>query len=122
MQEWIEHFITGTEDTGFTAWDETQSIELGTFYTKDAAVTCILEYAKHLESQTMTDRQKLINLFTEFGVDFKSKEKSNRDSTSITDTDIVCSEGDDKIGGYQNHFVRFEFAENGSFQKMRILE
>lgn len=54
----------------------------------------------------MTDRDKLINLLLEFGVEFKVHDSDN---------DIICKEGDKKISGYPSFYTLFEFDENGRF-------
>ena len=52
----------------------------------------------------MTDKQKLIDLLSEFGVEFT-------DTKSI----IRCSEGDKGVGGYPNYEIDFSFDAKGNF-------
>lgn len=46
---WINNFITGNDEIGYTAWDETQSRELGTFKTEIRAAITVLEYAEVMD-------------------------------------------------------------------------
>ncbi|MFA7287401.1 MAG: hypothetical protein WC055_00830 [Melioribacteraceae bacterium] len=46
--EWVNNFVTGNEEDGYTAWDETQAYELGTFETKNQAVIMVLKHADEL--------------------------------------------------------------------------
>lgn len=48
---WCVNFIT----TRYTAWDESQANELGTFDTYEEAVQALLDYAKTLEVKNETD-------------------------------------------------------------------
>lgn len=54
--------------------------------------------------RTMTDKQKLVALFTEFGIGFKEE-----------GTQIVLNEGDAHITGYSYFYTAFEFDEDGRF-------
>lgn len=47
---WANNFVTFDDYRKmFIAWDETQARELGEFLTWDAALDCVLEYAKSIE-------------------------------------------------------------------------
>lgn len=46
---WVENFVSQTEDGKFVAWDETQSIELGTFDNPVKAVKAVLDRANEIE-------------------------------------------------------------------------
>lgn len=58
-----------------------------------------------------TDKEKLIELLTEFGVGFELEEN-----------DILCREGRNKIDGYMMFVTSFDFDENGKFIKMGAWE
>jgi hypothetical protein len=48
-KNWIESFITYNAETHlFTAWDETQANELGTYKSWDEACDVVIDYAKTL--------------------------------------------------------------------------
>lgn len=51
MKKWYNKFITVHRVTRYTAWDETQANELGTFDSYEEAKEAILEYAKTLEPE-----------------------------------------------------------------------
>jgi hypothetical protein len=53
-QKWYDKFITSYKVTRYTAWDETQTIVLGSFDTYEEAVSACKEYAK-----TLTREDKL---------------------------------------------------------------
>ena len=59
----------------------------------------------------MTDKEKLIALLNEFGIEFVDN-----------GTSIKCEEGMDKVGGYTRFFTDFEFSEDGKFVKMGAWE
>lgn len=61
----------------------------------------------------MTDREKLINLFDGFGVEYKSDDKDNS---------IECMQGNKKIEGYGGFFTYFEFTKEGEFITMGAAE
>lgn len=57
----------------------------------------------------MTDRDKLINLLSEFGVGFEAHE---------TNKYILCMQGKEKIDGYLSFYTVFDFDEDGKFINM----
>ncbi len=64
----------------------------------------------------MSDIEKLMELFTEFGIEF---------TTGVTHEGydrILCSEGKAKIDGYNGFYTTFEFDENGKFKEMGAWE
>jgi len=62
----------------------------------------------------MTDKEKLMTLLTEFGVEFQ---EDNDDRN-----DIVCEEGYAKVWGYWDFYTRFEFNKEGKFIQMGTWE
>jgi hypothetical protein len=48
MKQWYDNFITMHQVCRYTAWDESQTNELGTFDTYEEAKQCLIEYAKSL--------------------------------------------------------------------------
>ena len=56
----------------------------------------------------MTDKEKLTDLLTEFGVEFHTDE----------DGDVWCDEGTRGVEGCAGYSVAFEFHECGTFKKM----
>lgn len=60
-----------------------------------------------------TDRERLIELFTDFGVGFEIREADNG---------IRCMYGNDKIEGYTFFFTIFEFDADGKFVSMGAYE
>lgn len=65
----------------------------------------------------MTDLEKLENLLTEFGVGFTKEHCTN------TTTELICSEGEEKIKGYVGFYTLFRFnSEDGSFISMGAWE
>ena len=65
----------------------------------------------------MTDKDKLINLLTEFGVDF-SINNENGEEVSI----VECYEGDTGVIGYSGFWVGFMFNLDDSFKQIGIWE
>jgi hypothetical protein len=59
----------------------------------------------------MTDKEKLVALFTEFGIEHGNDRK-----------DIVLDEGARKVTGYSSFYARFEFDEDGKFQQVGVWE
>jgi len=59
----------------------------------------------------MTDKEKLRNLFTEFGIGFEEWEGN-----------IACCQGQKKIVGYSGFETIFEFDSDESFLKMGAWE
>lgn len=59
----------------------------------------------------MTDKEKLIALLTEFGVEIE-----------IRSDHIICRDGAAKVEGYCMFFTDFEFDANGKFVKMGAWE
>jgi hypothetical protein len=58
-----------------------------------------------------TDKEKLIKLFTEFGIGFTDNEN------------CICTEtGDSKNKGYYDFFTQFNFDNNGKFEDMGAFE
>ena len=53
----------------------------------------------------MTDKEKLVQLFTEFGIEFE-------DNGNI----ILCEHGKDKVDGYPGFYTKFEFGNDGNFE------
>ena len=60
----------------------------------------------------MTDKDKLKDLLTEFGVEFKLDE----------DGDVKCKEGKRGVTGYSWFYTTFEFHECGTFKQMGAWE
>ena len=48
---WWDNFISIGKKITYTAWDETQANEIGTFFSYQEAVDAIKAYAKTLEPQ-----------------------------------------------------------------------
>lgn len=59
-----------------------------------------------------TDKEKLIELLTEFGVGFELEE-NNR---------VVCTQGKDKVDGYHLFYTTFDFDKDGKFTEMGAWE
>lgn len=52
MKPWYDNFITKDDLTmSYTAWDESQANELGTFDSYEGAKQAVLDYARTLESK-----------------------------------------------------------------------
>jgi hypothetical protein len=64
----------------------------------------------------MADIEKLMALFTEFGIGFTAELASN--GTDV----IMCQEGKSKIEGYPMFYTEFQFDENGKFVEMGAYE
>ena len=60
----------------------------------------------------MTDKEKLVKLFEEFGIGF----------TETDDGGIHCTQGDAKISGYCGFSTEFTFTKDGSFVEMGAYE
>lgn len=60
---------------------------------------------------TATDREKLKNLLTEFGVGFEED-----------DNCVTCETGHAKVGGYIGFFTVFEFDHDGNFVSIGVGE
>jgi hypothetical protein len=61
----------------------------------------------------MTDKEKLITLFNELGIQF----------TEEVNNTIICGvNSGEKIQGYFGFYVEFIFGENGNFLNMGIWE
>ena len=63
------------------------------------------------EHRNRTDKEKLKDLLTEFGVEFEERHE-----------DITCHEGDVKVDGYSCFYTTFTFDEKGAFVKMGAYE
>jgi len=61
----------------------------------------------------MTDKEKLVALFTEFGVGFTEFNAAGEDKYVM-----ICEEGKAKIGGYTGFFTEFYFDYEGKFLQM----
>ena len=59
----------------------------------------------------MTDKEKLVQLFTEFGIEFEDNENI-----------VLCEYGEDKIDGYPGFYTKFEFDNDGNFELMGAWE
>ena len=70
----------------------------------------------------MTDREKLIALFTELGIGFEYEEQTDWYKSTESRGSLVCLEGRAKIDGYGMFFADFQFDENGKFIKMGVWE
>jgi hypothetical protein len=57
MKRWYDKFITIHHVCRYTAWDETQANELGTFDTYEEAKEAILKHAKTLEPDTNPNKR-----------------------------------------------------------------
>lgn len=68
-----------------------------------------------------TDKQKLIDLFNEFGVKFEVLEKSGDQLSSVSLT-VDQSDENSKVTGYRDFCSFFYFEENGKFTKVGIWE
>ena len=69
-----------------------------------------------IRSEIMSDIEKLMQLFTEFGIGFTTE--LDEDGTDV----VRCYRGEKKIDGYRGFYTDFHFDENGKFSKMEILE
>lgn len=56
-----------------------------------------------------TDKEKLMALFTELGIGFKPEPGSDN---------ILCTQGENRIGGYRGFETVFEFEADGKFVSM----
>ena len=56
---WYHNFITISKAKIYTAWDETQSNQIGTYLTYAEAVAAIKEYAKTLDPPEEQDEKDL---------------------------------------------------------------
>jgi len=63
----------------------------------------------------MTDKEKLEQLLTSFGVGWKDGDKDHPNS-------IVCKANEANIGGYEGFEAHFQFKTDGAFEKMVIWE
>lgn len=63
----------------------------------------------------MTDRSKLIALFTEFGIGFTVR-------TAETGSTVRCEESHPKISGCVDFYTDFTFDKNGTFIEMGAWE
>ena len=57
----------------------------------------------------MTDIEKLKALFDEFGIGYRD-----------IGTAITCHYGDDKVDGYPEQYVTFDFDAEGGFEEMGV--
>lgn len=57
----------------------------------------------------LTDKEKVMALFTELGIGFEQEKTSNN---------LVCTEGNRRIGGYRGFETYFEFDDDGKFTQM----
>jgi hypothetical protein len=56
-----------------------------------------------------TDKEKVMALFTELGIGFQQEKTSNN---------LVCTQGEKRIGGYRGFETVFEFEADGKFVSM----
>lgn len=63
------------------------------------------------ETKQLTDKEKLVNLFKEFGVEFIDE-----------DIYITCEQGGEKVKGYYGFVTIFSFTEDGKFINMGAWE
>ncbi len=68
----------------------------------------------------MPDKEKLMQLFTEFGIGYEDNPEGIEKGKGYTI--IVCLQGKAKIDGYGDFFTIFEFDENGKFVEMGAWE
>lgn len=66
----------------------------------------------------MTDKEKLIDLLIEFGVEFK--ERIHTYTPHIIN--IKCFVGTNKVSGESGAYVSFDFYSNGEFIEMGVWE
>jgi hypothetical protein len=59
----------------------------------------------------ITDKEKVLALFKELGIGAYTYENS-----------IVCTQGEEKIGGYRGFSCNFNFTEEGKFIEVDIYE
>jgi len=57
----------------------------------------------------VTDKEALIELFDKFGIGY-------RDIGNV----ITCHYGDDKVDGYPEQYVAFDFDKDGGFEEMGV--
>lgn len=69
----------------------------------------------------MTDKEKLEQLLTEFGVGFKNHDPANPEWPTGPNC-ISCFGSDARIDGYGGFYTLFEFDEQGKFIKMGAWE
>lgn len=64
--------------------------------------------------KTLTDKEKLVALLTEFGVEFVDR--------PYTDNEIGCRQGAEKVTGYSGFETLFRFDETGKFIEIALYE
>jgi len=57
----------------------------------------------------MTDKEKLKALFDKFGIGYRD-----------LGTAITCHHGDNKVDGYPEQYVSFDFDDEGGFEEMGV--
>lgn len=65
----------------------------------------------------MSDKEKLMVLLVEFGVQFRFEKREKEEGTTI-----VCECGDTKISGWAGFYTTFKFDADGKFQEMGAWE
>jgi proteasome assembly chaperone (PAC2) family protein len=64
-------------------------------------------------TSNLTDKEKLVALLTEFGVQFEDDTQHGK---------IVCTSGSTKVSGYNGFYTDFAFDENGKFIELGAWE
>jgi hypothetical protein len=70
----------------------------------------------------MTDKEKLTNLLTEFGVEFKIENEDDSIEKLKEYQFIECHEGSEKVNGYYGFLTGFVFDKDGKFVEMGAWE
>lgn len=65
----------------------------------------------------MTDKDKLVALLTDFGVEFKFNRPCYENGNLLT-----CKAGAKKVSGYPGSFAEFEFDNSGKFIEVSVGE
>ena len=66
----------------------------------------------------MTDKEKLVALLTEFGVEFEDERNKNESTGSF----LICKEGATRVDGYRDFYTLFGFDKDGKLMQMGAWE